>query len=81
MRHREVYACRLFEAAPVLVETESIERQAFGANESQPLTELRTLRQAVKQGLTAVCNKLLKQVFAVMKSGTLYQPNYCPAKT
>ncbi len=29
-----------------------------------------------KQGLIAVCNKLLKQVFAVVKSGQLYQPNY-----
>lgn len=29
-----------------------------------------------KQALIAVCNKLLKQVFAVVKSGELYQPNY-----
>lgn len=28
----------------------------------------------------AVCNKLLKQVFAVVKNNTLYQPNYCSAK-
>lgn len=30
--------------------------------------------------LIAVCNKLLKQVFAVVKNNTLYQPNYCSAK-
>ena len=30
-----------------------------------------------KQALIAVCNKLLKQVFAVVKSGSLYQPAYC----
>ncbi len=29
-----------------------------------------------KQALIAVCNKLLKQVFALVKSGGLYQPNY-----
>ena len=29
-----------------------------------------------KQALIAVCNKLLKQVFAVVKNGTVYQPNY-----
>lgn len=33
-----------------------------------------------KQGLIAVCNKLLKQVFAVVKNNSLYQPNYCSAK-
>jgi len=33
-----------------------------------------------KQALIAVCNKLLKQVFAVVKNKTLYQPNYCSAK-
>lgn len=33
-----------------------------------------------KQALVAVMNKLLKQVFAVVKNGTLYQPNYCSAK-
>lgn len=33
-----------------------------------------------KQGLIAVCNKLLKQVFAVIKNNTLYQPNYCSVK-
>jgi transposase len=33
-----------------------------------------------KQALIAVCNKLLKQVFAVVKSGQLYQPNYSSAK-
>lgn len=33
-----------------------------------------------KQGLIAVCNKLLKQAFAVIKNNTLYQPNYCSVK-
>lgn len=33
-----------------------------------------------KQALIAVMNKLLKQVFAVVKNGTLYQPNYCSVK-
>lgn len=33
-----------------------------------------------EQGLIAVCNKLLKQVFAVVKNGTMYQPNYCSAR-
>ena len=33
-----------------------------------------------KLALIAVCNKLLKQVFAVVKNNTLYQPNYCSAK-
>ncbi len=33
-----------------------------------------------KQALIAVCNKLLKQVFAVVKNNTLYQPNYCSAR-
>lgn len=33
-----------------------------------------------KQALIAVCNKLLKQVFAVVKSGALYQPNYASIK-
>jgi hypothetical protein len=33
-----------------------------------------------KQALIAVCNKLLKQVYAVVKSGELYQPNYSSAK-
>lgn len=30
-----------------------------------------------KQALIAVMNKLLKQVFAVVKNNSLYQPNYC----
>jgi transposase len=30
--------------------------------------------------LIAVCNKLLKQVFAVVKNNTMYQPNYCSAR-
>lgn len=33
-----------------------------------------------KQALIAVMNKLLKQVFAVVKNNSLYQPNYCSAK-
>ena len=41
---------------------------------------LRAKGKTGKQGLIAVCNKLLKQVFAVMKSGTLYQPHYCSPK-
>lgn len=41
---------------------------------------LRAKGKTGKQGLIAVCNKLLKQVFAVMKSNTLYQPHYCSAK-
>lgn len=41
---------------------------------------LRARGKTGKQGLIAVCNKLLKQVFAVMKSGTLYQPHYCSPK-
>ncbi len=30
-----------------------------------------------KQALITVMNKLLKQVFAVVKTNSLYQPNYC----
>lgn len=41
---------------------------------------LRAKGKTGKQGLIAVCNKLLKQVFAVVKNNTLYQPNYCSAK-
>ena len=41
---------------------------------------LRANGKTGKQGLIAVCNKLLKQVFAVVKNNTLYQPNYCSAK-
>lgn len=33
-----------------------------------------------KLALIAVCNKLLKQVFAVVKNNSLYQPNYCSHK-
>jgi transposase len=33
-----------------------------------------------KQALIAVMNKLLKQVFAVVRNNTIYQPNYCSAK-
>lgn len=41
---------------------------------------LRAKGKSGKLALIAVCNKLLKQVFAVVKNGTLYQPNYCSAK-
>ena len=41
---------------------------------------LRANGKTGKQGLIAVCNKLLKQVFAVVKNNSLYQPNYCSAK-
>ena len=41
---------------------------------------LRANGKTGKQGLIAVCNKLLKQVFAVVKNKSLYQPNYCSAK-
>ena len=41
---------------------------------------LRANGKTGKQGLIAVCNKLLKQVFAVVKNNTLYQPNYCSKK-
>lgn len=41
---------------------------------------LRANGKTGKQALIAVCNKLLKQVFAVAKNGTMYQPNYCSAK-
>ncbi len=41
---------------------------------------LRANGKTGKQALIAVCNKLLKQVFAVVKNNTLYQPNYRSAK-
>ncbi len=41
---------------------------------------LRAKGKTGKQGLIAVCNKLLKQVFAVVKNNRLYQPNYCSTK-
>ncbi len=41
---------------------------------------LRNNGKTGKQALIAVCNKLLKQVFAVVKNNTLYQPNYCSAR-
>jgi hypothetical protein len=41
---------------------------------------LRAKGKTGKQGLIAVCNKPLKQAFAVVKNNTLYQPNYCSAK-
>ncbi len=41
---------------------------------------LRANGKTGKQGLIAVCNKLLKQVFAVVKNNSLYQPNYCSTR-
>ena len=41
---------------------------------------LRANGKTGKQALVAVMNKLLKQVFAVVKNNSLYQPNYCSAK-
>jgi hypothetical protein len=41
---------------------------------------LRANGKTGKQALIALCNKLMKQVFAVVKNNTLYQPNYCSAK-
>lgn len=41
---------------------------------------LRAKGKTGKQALVAVMNKLLKQVFAVVKNNSLYQPNYCSAK-
>jgi transposase len=41
---------------------------------------LRANGKTGKQALIAVCNKLLKQVFAVVKNNSLYQPNYCSVK-
>jgi transposase len=41
---------------------------------------LRANGKTGKQALMAVCNKLLKQVYAVVKNNSLYQPNYCSAK-
>jgi len=42
---------------------------------------LRAKGKTGKQALIVMCNKLLKQVFAVVKNKTLYQPNYCSAKS
>jgi len=41
---------------------------------------LRNKGKSGKLALIAVCNKLLKQVFAVVKNNTIYQPNYCSVK-
>lgn len=41
---------------------------------------LRANGKTGKQALIAVCNKLLKQVFAVVKNNSLYQPNYRSAR-
>lgn len=41
---------------------------------------LRANGKTGKQALVAVMNKLLKQVFAVVKNNSLYQPNYCSLK-
>jgi len=42
---------------------------------------LKAKRKTGKQALVAVMNKLLKQEFAVIKNKSLYQPNYCSAKS
>jgi transposase len=42
-----------------------------------PYYRLHAKEQTGKQTLIAVCHKLLKQVFAVGKNNSLYQPNYC----
>ncbi len=41
---------------------------------------LRDNGKSGKLALIAVCNKLLKQVFAAVKNNTLYQPNYRSAR-
>ena len=41
---------------------------------------LRANGKTGKQALVAVMNKLLKQVFAVVKNNSMYQPNYCSVK-
>jgi transposase len=41
---------------------------------------LRSKGKSGKLALIAVCNKLLKQVLAVVKNNSLYQPNYCSTK-
>ena len=41
---------------------------------------LRAKEKTGKQALIAVCNKLLKQVFVVMKNHTLYQPAYASVR-
>ncbi len=45
----------------------------------QQMMRVRDDGKTGKQALIAVCNKLLKQVFAVAKNNSLYQPNYCSA--
>lgn len=41
---------------------------------------LRAKGKPGKQALIAVCNKLLKQVFAVVQNNTLYQPHYASVR-
>ncbi len=53
---------------------------SFYIIENSAVEELKANGKTGKQGLIAVCNKLLKQVFAVVKNNSLYQPNYCSAK-
>lgn len=58
---------------------------AMNASKTNPACKalyerLKSKGKAGKQALIAVCNKLLKQVFAVVKNNTLYQPDYCSAK-
>jgi transposase len=46
----------------------------------QLFERLKSKGKTGKQALIAVMNKLLKQVFAVVKNNSLYQPNYCSIK-
>ena len=41
---------------------------------------LRANGKTGKHALTAVCNKLLKQVFAVVRNNSLYQPHFCSSE-
>jgi hypothetical protein len=43
---------------------------------SQPISGKYTKEKSKKLALIAVCNKLLKQAFAVAKSGLPYDENY-----
>lgn len=58
---------------------------AMNAKQTNPACQalydrLRANGKTGKQAIIAVMNKLLKQVFAVAKNGTIYQPNYCSQK-
>jgi hypothetical protein len=58
-------------------------RRACNQNQCSMQGVLRTIKangKTGKQVLIALCNKLMKQIFAVVKNNTLYQPNYCSAK-